>query len=102
MHEYGLAIRWGGEEFVFIFDDVNLDDAFVALDGLRLKISMLEIVWKGERIPVTMTFGATDINVMVSSNDTELDVETRINEAIGDADKKLYMGKESGRNKVVI
>lgn len=102
MHEYGLAVRWGGEEFVFIFDDVNLDDAFVALDGLRLKISTLEIVWKGERIPVTMTFGATDINVMVGSNDTELDIENRINEAIGDADKKLYMGKESGRNKVVI
>ncbi len=102
MHEYGLAVRWGGEEFVFIFDDVNLDDTFVALDGLRLKISMLEIVWKGKRIPVTMTFGATDINVMVASNDTDLDIENRINEAIGDADKKLYMGKESGRNKVVI
>ena len=102
MSEYGIAIRWGGEEFLFVFDDVNLDDAFVALDGLRLKISTLEIVWKGERIPVTMTFGATDINVMCSSSDTELDIENRINEAIDDADKKLYMGKESGRNKVVI
>ena len=102
MSEYGLAVRWGGEEFLFVFNDVNLDDAFVALDGLRLKISTLEIVWKGESIPVTMTFGATDINVMVSSKDTYLDIENRINEAIGDADKKLYMGKESGRNKVVI
>ena len=49
-----------------------------------------------------MTFGLTDINVMLSSKDTDMDVENRINEAIGEADKKLYMGKESGRNKVVI
>ena len=102
MSEYGIAIRWGGEEFLFVFDDVNLDDAFVALDGLRLKIATLEIIWKGEKIPVTMTFGLTDINVMLSSKDTDMDVENRINEAIGEADKKLYMGKESGRNKVVI
>lgn len=102
MHDYGFAIRWGGEEFLFVFDDMNLDDAFVALDGLRLRISNLEIMWKGERIPVTMTFGATDISVMVASNETELDIENRINDAIGDADKKLYIGKESGRNKVVI
>ena len=102
MSEFGIAIRWGGEEFLFVFDDVNLDDAFVALDRLRLKISTLEILWKGERIPVTMTFGLTDINVMLSSKDTDSDIENRIHEAIGDADKKLYMGKESGRNKVVI
>lgn len=102
MKEYGIAIRWGGEEFLFVFDDVNLDDAFVALDDLRLKVSTVVIEWKGERIPVTMTFGATDINVMISSSDTDLDIENRINEAISEADKKLYMGKESGRNKVVI
>lgn len=102
MISYGIAIRWGGEEFVFVFDDTNLDDAFVALDGLRFKISTLDILWKGERIPVTMTFGVTDVNVMVSASDTELDIVNRINQAIDEADKKLYMGKESGRNKVVI
>ena len=102
MHEYGVAIRWGGEEFLFVFDDMNLDDAFVALDGLRLKISTLEIPWNGRRISVTMTFGVTDISVMTSSSDRELDIEKRINDAITEADKKLYMGKQSGRNKVVI
>lgn len=102
MSQYGEAIRWGGEEFVFVFDDMNLDDAFVVLDGLRLKISTLDINWKDGKIPVTMTFGVTDINVMTSSADTELDIENRINQAIDEADKKLYMGKESGRNKVVI
>jgi diguanylate cyclase (GGDEF)-like protein len=102
MKHYGIAVRWGGEEFLFVFDDMNLDDAFVALDGLRLKIANLEIPWKGQRIPVTMTFGVTDINVMKSASDTDLDIENRIMDAITDADKKLYMGKESGRNKVVI
>ena len=102
MKPYGIAVRWGGEEFLFVFDDMNLDDAFVALDGLRLKIATLEIPWKDQRIPVTMTFGVTDINVMKSASDTDLDIENRIMDAITDADKKLYMGKESGRNKVVI
>ena len=102
MSDYGIAIRWGGEEFLFVFDDMNLDDAFVALDGLRLKISTMEIPWNGQRISVTMTFGVTDINVMTSSSDREQDIENRINEAIDEADKKLYLGKGSGRNKVVI
>ena len=49
-----------------------------------------------------MTFGVTDINVRVSASETEVDIGNRIEQAIDDADKKLYMGKESGRNKVVI
>ncbi|MCR4689435.1 MAG: GGDEF domain-containing protein [Saccharofermentans sp.] len=99
MSNYGIAVRWGGEEFVFVFDDINLDDAFVALDSLRHKISGLEIYWKDIKIPVTMTFGVTDVNVNTASTD---DIEKHIEQAIDEADKKLYIGKESGRNKVVI
>ncbi len=82
--------RWGGEEFLLIFKDVNGDDALVILEKLRRTIQKNTINAESSEINITMTFGLTEYNI-------KKDVEY----AIKEADEKLYHGKSNGRNQVV-
>ena len=82
--------RWGGEEFLLIFPDCNGDQAFIVLERLRNLIQKGTIVVGENQIKVTMTFGLSEFSY--SKNDEQ---------AIKEADEKLYIGKSNGRNQVV-
>ncbi len=82
--------RWGGEEFLIIFPECNGDQANVALERLRRAIEQNVMYVNGIEIRVTMTFGLA-----------EYDFGGDIEQCIKEADKKLYMGKQNGRNQVV-
>ena len=86
----GFVARWGGEEFLFVLPDINGDEALIFLDELRKQIQKKEYVYEGQVIKVTMTFGVEEFSDHVG-----------IEKTIAEADKKLYIGKQSGRNKVV-
>jgi diguanylate cyclase (GGDEF)-like protein len=88
--EKGRVCRWGGEEFLFAFDNVNGDDALILLEELQKRIRKLEMRYMGETIKVTMTFGLS-----------EFDFQKDIEHSINDVDGKLYRGKEAGRNRIV-
>ncbi|MBQ9606255.1 MAG: GGDEF domain-containing protein [Lachnospiraceae bacterium] len=90
MKDKGYVSRWGGEEFVFIFSEINGDDAYPMLEELRRKIEGMELEFFSHKFNITMTFGMEEYSPMFGSE-----------EAIKKADEKLYMGKESGRNQVV-
>lgn len=88
--EKGEISRWGGEEFLFIFNNVNGDEALVILGELQRKMKKLEIPYKDEMIKITMTFGLS-----------EFDFHRGGDYSINDVDAKLYKGKEAGRNRVI-
>jgi len=90
MQERGSVARWGGEEFLLVFSGINGDQAFVELEKLRTKVEKLVTSYEGEDIRVTMTFGMD-----------EYDPGHPVDSTINSADKKLYIGKKTGRNKVV-
>lgn len=87
-----FAVRYGGEEFVIYFPDTDLNTTQMITDKLRAKIASFDIKTSlGQNISVTSSFGIA----LFSSNKT-------INESIDEADKALYLAKNSGRNKVVV
>lgn len=86
----GEVCRWGGEEFLFVFTSDNADNIFVALNDLRHMIKHSQFVFQDQTISVTMTFGLEEFS-------THVGIEATIKKA----DEKLYLGKESGRDKVV-
>lgn len=90
MKKKGLVSRWGGEEFLFIIEDMNGDEARIVLEEIREKVSKTPFLYNGQELRVTMTFGLEEY-----SRSAELD------DIINQADKKLYMGKQAGRNRVV-
>ena len=82
--------RWGGEEFLIVFPDCNGDNAYIAIERLREEIENSVITVGDERISVTMTFGLAEYSFNRNSEST-----------VKEADEKLYIGKQSGRNRVV-
>ena len=89
MNGKGYVGRWGGEEFLFVFPNCNLDEAKIYLLDLLKELRKIEIPYNDQVIRFTMTVGAEECGGE--------DIEKTINAA----DNKLYMGKESGRDKVV-
>lgn len=89
MHGRGFVARWGGEEFLLVFQDTEFDQAYSLLEELRKQICGLEIHYNDQPIHVTMTFGITP------------GAGSDMNDLIRIADEKLYEGKSAGRNRVV-
>jgi diguanylate cyclase len=81
--------RYGGEEFVMSITAPK-DPAVGIIDNLRQKIEKTVITtMEGSEISVTASFGVSTMNSTISVLDN-----------ISNADKALYVSKESGRNKV--
>ena len=90
MDKQGYVARWGGEEFLFVFKDKNGDEALRELEILRENISNTILNYKDQTFSVTMTFGLEEYSPLIGFKDT-----------IIKADEKLYLGKQSGRNRTV-
>lgn len=90
MEGHGFVARWGGEEMLLVYDGVHLDTAVSHMQELLEAIRTEPIVYGDVKLNITMTFGLTEGN------------GDKIEHIVRDADEKLYQGKNSGRNKVVI
>lgn len=86
----GRAARWGGEEFLLVFENVGGEDAYYFLTKLQQQIRGTEFAWKDDQIKLTMTYGLTEYNA-----------EKSIDYCIVEAGKKMEMGKEVGRNTII-
>ena len=82
--------RWGGEEFVMVMRDTDLDGAAAKAERIRVKLMESDIEADGNILRCTMSFGCN-----------LFDPEKTIEENISVADGRLYLAKEGGRNRVV-
>lgn len=78
------VIRWGGEEFLLIFDGCNLDHALLLAERCRLAIYSKEHEGVG--------------SVTVSIGIGELQPNEALSDLIERVDKALYSAKDAGRN----
>lgn len=90
MRGHGFVARWGGEEMLLVYDGVHLDTAVSYMRDLLESIRTKPIVYGDVKLNITMTFGLTEGN------------GDKIEHIVRDADEKLYQGKNSGRNKIVV
>ncbi len=90
MEHIGFAFRWGGEEFLMVYEELDREQVFACVEKLRAVIGGSEMDWHGETIKITMTFGIADYG---EAGDAK--------ELIRLADARLYSGKSSGRNRTV-
>ena len=82
--------RWGGEEFLLIFPKLNGDEAVTALERLRQKIKAIVFDGVIETFSVSLTYGLV-----------EYDYHSDLTTILKEADEKLYLGKESGRDRII-
>ena len=86
----GIVCRWGGEEFLLVFEGTDITGAEKKLFDILNEIRNLTISYEEQKIQVTMTFGVAD--------GKEFD---NYEQLLREADERLYAGKAAGRNRVV-
>jgi diguanylate cyclase (GGDEF)-like protein len=85
----GYSIRWGGEEFLMVFENMNLSQTLTIVEAIQEELRKYIHLLDEKQLHVTMTFG------VVQNSHTE------IKEMIKQADVLLYKGKEQGRNRII-
>lgn len=83
--------RWGGEEFVLLLPDTDVDGGLDTVDRLRARVAQTPMSCEGEALNVSITFGLCLYQAGLSRD-----------ECIKRADRALYRGKQLGRNRVVV
>lgn len=85
-----FVARFGGEEFVFVFEKTNKADALKMVERIRNAIETCHFSYKDEDVLVTISIGLTSF---LKKDDPE--------SLFARADKAMYAAKNQGRNCVV-
>ncbi|HKL11243.1 MAG TPA: cache domain-containing protein [Clostridia bacterium] len=87
LRETDIIGRYGGEEFLILLPNTNLDNAWQVAEKIRKAVE--SSIWDVEELTVTLSGGVSEYAGKHS------------NRMIGDADKKLYKAKSMGKNRMV-
>ncbi len=85
-----LVSRWGGEEFLIIFPNMNGDEAKSIVDVIRSRIKKINFDTGSKVFNITVTYGLA-----------EYGFDGNVDAVVKEADDKLYIGKENGRDQIV-
>lgn len=92
LRNFDMVARFGGEEFVIVMPDANVEEAVVVAERLRLRIAKEPVIPgnSARSVPVTISLG------VAATTDPHSRPETLIEQA----DQALYAAKRNGRNRV--
>ena len=85
------ASRWGGEEFLILLPDTNIEHGTHVAEKLRCRMADAPFFSNGEILQVTASFG-------VAGYSWQGDAMT----VIASADRAMYEAKQNGRNRVEV
>lgn len=89
-----IICRFGGEEFIVLFPETNIEGAVTMANKIKERIRNTKIYTEhGEGIQLTVSIGVSQIDIKNDKN---------IEPAIRRSDKAMYKAKQSGKNKVCI
>ncbi len=86
-----ICARWGGEEFLFLLPETDNKGSKIISEKIRKRIEKEKIDYKDSTLSITMTFGICTFSEELTAD-----------ECITQADKALYEGKKSGKNRIVL
>jgi diguanylate cyclase (GGDEF)-like protein len=86
-----LIARWGGEEFLAILPDTNLEQARASAERVRQALMQQRWCFDGQSVAVTISVGVS-----------EFQEDDSLTSAINRADRALYRCKDNGRNRVEV
>jgi diguanylate cyclase (GGDEF)-like protein len=98
---FDVAGRYGGEEFLLIFDETNSAETFKVVERIREKIATYKFSKsdtsgrpiEGEYLSITMSFGIAEKDGSSKPGD--------VLEWTAKADRALYQAKDEGRNRTI-
>jgi two-component system, cell cycle response regulator len=91
VRSFDIAGRYGGEEFLLVFSDTDLQMAQVVAERVRQAVAATPVANEGKQIPVTISLGVA----LASGSDIPDQIIER-------ADRALYVAKTAGRNRTAL
>ncbi len=91
MRPYDHIGRYGGEEFLVVLPNCDLEQAAMQAERLRAKLNASSMIVDGAELHVSASFGVT----VSDGSERSPDLFVRV------ADEALYKAKANGRNRVV-
>lgn len=91
-----FIFRFGGEEFIIILPSTNETNTRKIAQKLCDFTAEQEITFDGKPIRYTVSVGITPISI----DSTSYILKETINRYVAEADAKLYLAKQNGRNRV--
>ena len=86
-----VACRYGGEEFVILLPETDLEQANRVAERIRSTLDETIIPFEAQSVTVTASLGIVDFSADM----------TLIEEMLAKADEAMYRAKENGRNQIV-
>jgi diguanylate cyclase (GGDEF)-like protein len=93
LRDYDSIGRYGGEEFLIILPETTDEQAFAICDRIRLTAQDHIYKYRGRELQVAVSIG-------IATKPAEASI--RMNLLISEADRCLYIAKETGRNRTEI
>lgn len=87
-----VLARWGGEEFILLLPETDLNEAAHLAERLRAALEGLRLQHEGQDIAITASFGIA----RRKAGQPDLD------RLVAEADELLYRSKEMGRNRISV
>ncbi len=90
LRETDQVFRYGGEEFVAVLNETDMENAMLTAERIRANIAEHEIVASDARIGATVSIGIASLSM-----------DDSFDELFERADKAMYQAKKAGRNQIV-
>jgi diguanylate cyclase (GGDEF)-like protein len=94
LRSFDLLGRYGGEEFIIVMINCVKEDALKRVETILEEIRETTFEYNGNQINFTFTAG------IANSNDFDFN-NIALDKLLDTADKRLYKGKELGRNRII-
>jgi len=86
--------RYGGEEFVLVLPETNLEGALILTERLKESVQNIEMKIHDQVLKITSSFGVVTYDPQISGTVVTCD------DMINLADQYLYKSKDEGRNRI--
>ncbi len=86
------VFRFGGEEFVVILTETDINQSIIPLERFRKTVETLDLNYHGQPVNITVSIGACQLTPDIQNKDILLEK----------TDNALYKAKNSGRNKTIL
>ncbi|HEX5804917.1 MAG TPA: diguanylate cyclase [Macromonas sp.] len=90
IREVDMIARMGGEEFVVLLPNTDIDEALAVAERMRLAVANSELQAQGRRLVYTASFGVAEF----------VPTELSLISFLARSDAALYRAKRQGRNRV--
>lgn len=94
LRPYDILGRYGGEEFIVVLTNTDIEDSILVIERILNIIRKKEFNFEGNKISFTFSAGISNCKEILKE-------QIIIDNLIELADKRMYQAKNAGRNKII-